>query len=475
MRKPIPNKDKEKKKIKIERRTGNHYSYYVDANGILKGRWGGHKKCDYGNGHELYYDRYRSYIPIDESGFFYNIFDCRKYDAVLLIDGGIYICEKNNKIGLIDSNENILINCVYESITTYKLSDLICLVKSKTGSFIYNVTDKKASKEYKELVLCYLKHNVLGDYIYYRNKNKRRFGVLDKKGNEILPDIYYLNRSTNQLHYIYDNYHYTVSIKGGLYYGIIPIHEFDNCFRVGTKDGCFYITEKNGKYGLLTNYIKLKVASEPFFDKIILDKSGKSLFENGYHKISKGDLLWKWGTVVFIIAKKGKKYWLFNGYNGTCLLDNCDLIIFIEKRRYSEYSKEPYIDFYKNRKHGFITSGGFIIYEDDYDEITFTRGGFIYITKDGKHGIITHLGSELIPCEYDFIDIIDQNYILVKKGDNVEKINLSEVSKSDTSIQNEEQHYSKYNDSYAQKVMGYSDEDIDSVLDGDPDAYWNID
>jgi len=35
--------------------------------------------------------------------------------------------------------------------------------------------------------------------------------------------------------------------------------------------------------------------------------------------------------------------------------------------------------------------------------------------------------------------------------------------------------YERYNGSYAQSVMGYSDDDIDTIFDGDPLAYWNID
>lgn len=38
-----------------------------------------------------------------------------------------------------------------------------------------------------------------------------------------------------------------------------------------------------------------------------------------------------------------------------------------------------------------------------------------------------------------------------------------------------EPHYGKYRGSYAQDVEGWSDEDIDDVFCGDPDAYWNID
>lgn len=39
----------------------------------------------------------------------------------------------------------------------------------------------------------------------------------------------------------------------------------------------------------------------------------------------------------------------------------------------------------------------------------------------------------------------------------------------------EEEHYIRYSGSYAQDVEGWSDELIDEVFDGDPDAYWNID
>lgn len=39
----------------------------------------------------------------------------------------------------------------------------------------------------------------------------------------------------------------------------------------------------------------------------------------------------------------------------------------------------------------------------------------------------------------------------------------------------EEATYNRYNGSWAQDEMGYSDDDIDTIFDGDPDAYWNID
>lgn len=46
---------------------------------------------------------------------------------------------------------------------------------------------------------------------------------------------------------------------------------------------------------------------------------------------------------------------------------------------------------------------------------------------------------------------------------------------NDYNIYQDEQTYGRYNGSYAQDEMGYSDDDIDTIFDGDPEAYWNID
>ena len=39
----------------------------------------------------------------------------------------------------------------------------------------------------------------------------------------------------------------------------------------------------------------------------------------------------------------------------------------------------------------------------------------------------------------------------------------------------EQPTFENYRGSYAQDVMGYSDDEIDTIFDGDPLAYWNID
>jgi hypothetical protein len=48
-------------------------------------------------------------------------------------------------------------------------------------------------------------------------------------------------------------------------------------------------------------------------------------------------------------------------------------------------------------------------------------------------------------------------------------------NEEDYSDYEESRTFGNYSGSYAQDVEGYSDQDIDDIFDGDPDAYWNID
>ena len=55
------------------------------------------------------------------------------------------------------------------------------------------------------------------------------------------------------------------------------------------------------------------------------------------------------------------------------------------------------------------------------------------------------------------------------------KNNVNSRKRSSFPSSYERPTYGRYAGSYAQSEMGWSDDDIDTVLDGDPSAYWNID
>ena len=66
--------------------------------------------------------------------------------------------------------------------------------------------------------------------------------------------------------------------------------------------------------------------------------------------------------------------------------------------------------------------------------------------------------------------IVDAKFISQK----VKNTNKDATSSSKLFLR-ERKTYERYSGTYAQDEMGYSDDDIDTIFDGDPSAYWNID
>lgn len=72
------------------------------------------------------------------------------------------------------------------------------------------------------------------------------------------------------------------------------------------------------------------------------------------------------------------------------------------------------------------------------------------------------------------------NYICISEeetkaiNEDLLKWEMTELHKNDM-VFNENTNTGRYAGSYAQDIMGYTDDDIDIIFDGDPEAYWNID
>lgn len=474
-----------RKKIKMELQRGNYKSYYIDVNGLLKGEWGGFEEdCGQGRNGEhmygIYYSRiwndygknwcHSDMIPIDEYGYFYNKFNCVKYDCVYKEREGLYITVKNNRLGLIDENENILLHTVYKNILSFHYmpdNALVCIVTTETGKFLYNISTKNVSKEYDDIFYASHQFEYNSEY-YFFFKSNDKFGIIASNGNVILPAKYecYRNISNTELRYYFNNYEYNIFIKDGLLYGTIPLDKYDTCFRVGNKSEGFYITMLNGKLGLLTN--KRKTITEPYFDDVILYKTYD---KSGFHIIKTRDKRNNMLKILlFVIVKKENKYWLFNAFTGKCYLEACDSISFHEG--YS-YKSNPYIEFYMNGIRGYVTSGGVTLTLDDYNDINIDENGII-ITKNNKKGLLDIDGYELLPCTYDDIQRKGRDCYLVINEGVQETLDFHSSSLYSYGMY-ESRHYGRYSGSYVQDEMGYSDEDIDTIFDGDPSAYWNID
>ena len=470
-------------RIKIEKRSIPGLSYYVDASGMLKGEWGGfHEACDIGpNGeivHELYYERFPGhgvYIPINEFGYFYNLFSCKKYDSVLKITQELYLCKKNSKFGVVDINGKELLHTCYNNIrvspgascdgrTIYETS---FIVTCETGDFIYDLETNKESDLFDEILYFYHDNN---DYLLIRNDSK--YGIINRKGDVIVEPKYEKKEhhtwsSDNcELQVLFHGRKYDLPMNNEKFYGIIPIDVYDRCIKIrrGRESELqsqfqYYIIQKDNKYGILraSGEINrsLQIIIEPCLDNVFLNDDGC------------------FSSFGFVIGEKSNKYMLMDIDSGKCIIKNCKKIAY----------EGPYFSFQKGKSSGIITPKGMVINMIEYEKVEGNTGIKIsgkaaefFVTKNGKKGILGYDGKLILPCDYDEIKYKWGRVYEVVKNGVMETIDLR-PEKDDYYYNNEQESpcYSRYRGSYAQDEMGYSDDDIDTIFDGDPSAYWNID
>ena len=103
-----------------------------------------------------------------------------------------------------------------------------------------------------------------------------------------------------------------------------------------------------------------------------------------------------------------------------------------------------------------------------------------------KYRAVIDLNNQFVIRPEEFLDIWDfrtraSNSIRVVTKDNQDlMIPISKFSNQNKQSTNvllgiEKSHYQEYAGTYAQDIMGLSDETIDDAFDGDPGACWNID
>ena len=109
------------------------------------------------------------------------------------------------------------------------------------------------------------------------------------------------------------------------------------------------------------------------------------------------------------------------------------------------------------------------------EQLVFSDSCFNMICKitNGQVSIPTlFMGSKVygVPYLYDW----NKNPKLLEE--NKRRINIKESEKWNCQQQTTPSfHEDEYAGTYAHDVAGFSDEEIDDIFDGEPDAYWNID
>ena len=297
-------------------------------------------------------------------------------------------------------------------------------------------------------------------------------GGLDLEGNVMLSPNYELPKFPHTLFYTFRGKPFRVWAENGLFYGKIPSSQYEVCFKVGGSSlgdgGCFYVSIRGDKYGLISD--KQQIVAEPVLDEILLYEPKNAFSKGCLHKTIYNNFS-KLIDISFIIARVGDKYKLYNLQNGNLVLDNCDSVKYVYSRKGDE---RDIIEFSQGNIKGFVLWNESIVSTANYEDISFILG-FVHVKKDGKFGILRLSGEMLFPCIYDnILTSYEGKFTLIKDGKEEHiNTNLRKISSCHSTY--ERPTYERYSGSYVQDELGWSDDDIDTVLDGDPSAYWNID
>lgn len=393
-----------------------------------------------------------------------------------------------------DSEFQINLDIDYKKIRKVHFSELeempLYIITCENGELLYNAKTGMRTPLY-DSILC--KDSIAG---YYKNylvyEENKKFGILSPEGDIIVKakfDFYEV--PDNGRHFeeygqaffqeIFHGHKYSFYIYDSKFYGEIPIDKYESCIRMGFGYESYYIIKIKGKYGLLNQ--QQKEIDLPLFDDIFFSlDSIFNFFKFGHINIPISE--------TFLTGLRDGKYSLYSikslydSQEATLIISECDYIEIIDDEDFPFIHKNnyPYAHFKKNGIEGYVNEDGIVISPETFDEIKQIEvSGFTYylVYKDRKIGLLNSKRKVLLPCIYNDIQHITYRSALVTENGiekEVEYGNETNAQDDDYSDMPEESHhYSEYAGSYAQDVMGYSDEDIDTIFDGDPDAYWNID
>lgn len=480
-----------------------HMSFYRETSGVVSGRWGGYDD-DYRDSrtgnviiHRPYYTPISDHIPINEYGYFYNLFDARDYDVVIHQISNLYIVVKNGKYGLINDEFTLLINTKFKNIQRVKFRQnknlALFVVTCEEGQFLYNVENNIQTRLYDSLT-WHDKQFLSGFYNnFLMYKERGLSGLISPEGKILVKarfkeyEIPFHKRSdivSGQAYFCdsFKGHEFGFYIEDEKFFGKIPIEEYDTCIEMGERYNRYYITKRHGKYGLINHNLE-KINIPPCDDIMWAQNTMHTIFWSG-----KSFRLNMPISEKFLIANINNKYHLFvicslqNSTKTSILIANRDKMNIIEGKT-NMYSGDdyPYVHFIRGNQEGYINEFGEIFSSDTYDEISEYKVNYRtyhLLVKEGKVGLANERYVIVLPCVYDKILSVKEKSKVLEDGEEKEvplrAYKNSRIIDWDTS-DNYTVSYGRYAGSYAQDEMGYSDDDIDTIFDGDPDAYWNID
>ena len=355
------------------------------------------------------------------------------------------VVKMNDKYGIVSYENELLLECLYDKIKRYRNSSTFQIIlddKYYAINFISKIGPIIVNKDYNEIsdFIAFTDNANYQEELKNHGLDSKKYAIVEKKGKYgvILDDgmlwidtvfdkicnfrIYqspyltglYAEVKSNDGHCSYIDYK-------GFFYGAIPSHEYNMAIKLLFGDR-YIVRNRDNKWGIVD-------AS----NNIISD-----LIYTGYVKHLRSPLIYKTSAEIFLDN---------NGYVLVALSDGAQLTSHYEYIHFDGWHYKV-----QNKgKFGIYDKDGLCVIPCEYDYIGPLIGN-IYVRKNGMEGYIVN--GTFIPC--------DQN-------------GKKKSAKGAVYTPKDRATYNNYHGSYAQDEMGYSDDEIDTIFDGDPSAYWNID
>lgn len=375
-------------------------------------------------------------------------------------EDGFSIVRKNKFYGVVNSQYEMVIPCLYKSIAYDKnsgifISDLGYM--TKTGEHILYVNNHNLiiDSKYRHIDE-FINGIAVADIVIDK---KLKYGIVGIQGEEILPPIYsFIKRLSNGMFkYGFDG---KVGVLDRLGNCVTPnkylsVGEYENglsCI-ISSADGT-YTKDSLKEYGYMDWEGNIVLSSCSFLSKqlnglsVICRKGTWGFYEVKQQKLAIVEGVSFLGLIYDGLAKAN--------YGGTFTTDK---VI--------------------GGKWGFVDRKGKIAITPMFDYAFNFSDGIATVKMGDKYGFINSTGVLIVPCEYDKVEshfiegegkLIKGNtvYVFNRSGEIVSNHYLEK--ESDSNWAGNSSSYSKYGG-----YNGFDDQTIDEAFDGNPELTWNVD
>ena len=320
--------------------------------------------------------------------------DSRKYEIAEIKNYQYFTLKKNETFGVIDKEQNIIINPSYTEVIIPNPEKPIFVCYQGEDSTILNEQKQEIFTEYEKVEPIRLK-NIASDLMYEKTVLKYtengKYGLIDYTGKKITKAIY---EELDSLPYKEGE----LLVKQDGKYGVINIRGnklVDLAYDQISVDG--YFTDENEyKY---SGYIVSNTTDEGYRYGYV-DYQGKEILEPEFNELERIVEIEDDKNVYLIAAK--------NGQYG--VVKNTENIINNEYQSITYDSKNQVFIIEKSKKYGIAKLDGQVIVPVEYNQIDIT-GIYLYAQNDQGTTVYNSNGTEAnIDADISILDTTNERY-----------------------------------------------------------------